>query len=185
MSGTTTLGIPYLQSTDNTSALYTLSATQAAAIDALLSGTPVSTVPLVRLVQTVAQAIPTASSTGITFTTEEIDTHGFHSTSVNTSRITPNVAGYYRLSGAVFFVSSTTILDAAIFKNGTAVASGTRYKDGGTSQVQGLYCSCIQQANGSTDYFEIDGNQSTGGNLNTSISQRFSSFFECEYLRPL
>ncbi len=142
--------------------------------------------PLVRLVQAVAQSIADNTVTALTFSTEDLDTHGFHSTSSNTSRITPTVAGYYRLHGVYLttYPSSLATMGAAIGKNGSAQAPWARGNPnlGGsrTSEV-----TAILSANGSTDYFELLAYQDSAGSANTAVGGAFSSVFECEFLRPL
>lgn len=142
--------------------------------------------PLVRLVASAAQSLATSTLTAITFTgSEDIDTHGFHNPASNTSRITPTIAGYYRLYGVVVFFTTTATLEAYIAKNGTAVAGGQREAAVATGAVRGLTASSILSANGSTDYFEIQGWQNSGGALLTNLSGRITSMFECEFIRPL
>lgn len=142
--------------------------------------------PLVRLVQTAAQALADATQVAVTFTSEEIDTHGFHDSGTNTSRITPTVAGYYRFSGTAFFEAQSTpvVSDVNIRKNGaTNIAPAGRYL--GAGQTFALACTAIVSMNGTTDYVELVARQDSVGADNTNVSLQFSSVFECEYLRPL
>lgn len=142
--------------------------------------------PLVRMVQTVAQSIPDNTQTALTFTTEEIDTHGFHDTGSNTSRITPTVAGYYRFTGTYMSGVPTTLvsIDCSLRKNGgTAAAPGNRGQAGAIAQSQSS--TAIFTCNGTTDYVEVVALQDSSGAVNTNVSSRFSSVFECEFLRPL
>lgn len=149
--------------------------------------------PIVRLVQQAAQSIANTADVAITFAagSEEIDTHGFHDTATNTSRITPTRPGYYDLRGNVWWAADTDLVSfhSAIGKNGsvtarnrivlpsTATASASR-----SHQVVATL-----QANGSTDYFELIGQQTQAatGSLSTSVAGSFSSTFECIFLRPL
>src|SRR3954467_11462650 len=82
--------------------------------------------PIVRMVQSVAQtAIASGTITACTFTTEDVDSNGFHDNVTNNSRITPNVAGWYRFHGAVSFTGQTdyTVVQAYLRINGSG--SGT------------------------------------------------------------
>lgn len=53
-------------------------------------------------------SIPNNASTALTFNSERFDTGGFHSTSVNTGRLTIPVSGYYAIGAGVRFASNTT-----------------------------------------------------------------------------
>jgi len=147
--------------------------------------------PLVRLIQQVAQSIPSGISTAITFGagSEDIDTNGWHDTVTNNTRVTPTVAGYYRVTGGYVTTTSSfaaaNSIDCAVAKNGVSAASGER-QGGATTNTQ-LMCiaGAILSANGTTDYFECMANQVTGVAINTHIAQRLSSFLEVEFLRPL
>jgi hypothetical protein len=144
--------------------------------------------PLVRLIQTVAQSIPNNSSLALTFAagSEDIDTNGWHDTVTNNTRITPTIAGYYRLSAAYHSVAHAGTCDIAFTKTGgVAVPSGQREGTTAASGLRGILANAIQSANGTTDYFEVQANQVSGGALNTGVSARLTSFFECEFLRPL
>lgn len=143
--------------------------------------------PLVRLVQSVAQLLANNTETAITFTTEDIDTHGFHDSASNTTRISPTIAGYYRFTGTLFLSSNagTTLLSSAIGKNGVAQNGRGRETTQNTS-TRSNNCFAILAANGTNDYFELFGQQLTGVSLNTNVGAGgFASVFEAEFLRPL
>lgn len=146
--------------------------------------------PSGRLVQTVAQTgIFTATITPITFTTEDQDPYGYHSTSVNTSRVTPTVAGWYRVSGGVAYAGATdyTVIEAFIRENGSVgVPPAHRVTPSTTSQSLVLPVSAKVPCNGSGDYFEICLRASkTAGTISTVVSSQFTSVLEWEYDRPL
>lgn len=61
--------------------------------------------PFFKAIQTVVQSIPNNAFTPITFTTEQIDNMNGHSTSVNTSRYTCQMDGWYDLRGRIAFGS--------------------------------------------------------------------------------
>jgi len=145
--------------------------------------------PACILQQTVSQSIPDNTTTAITFTTETLDTHGFHSTSSNTTRITPTVAGWYRFHGVVWAPSLGTYATvvAGISKNGTTQTSPERHATPPTSgsftdTVGGTY-----SANGTTDYFELTMLQDNTANSaqNTLVSGSNACYFECVFERGL
>jgi hypothetical protein len=148
--------------------------------------------PLVRLIQQAAQSIPNTADTALTFGagSEDIDTHGFHDTGTNTSRITPTVAGYYQLYGVVWWgnASDITSYHAGIGKNGSVAArQRTLALTGVGATTRSINAAAMLAANGSTDYFELFGQQTRSPNasLSTNVGGTFSSMFECIYLRPL
>ncbi len=150
--------------------------------------------PMVRLLQQAAQTgIASGSNTAMTFGTgsEEIDTHGFHNTSSNTSRITPTIAGYYRFHGGIAWTGNTdyTVLQAFLRLSGlTGIPPATRVAGiTASSQTQVVQCDAIIACNGSTDYVELVGAhvRSGAGTSATVLSSQFTTVFECEYLRPL
>lgn len=91
--------------------------------------------------------------TKLTCGTEDWDTANCFDTS--NSRFTPNVAGYYQISGAVG-VSAAVTLIVTIYKNGS-VANTFFY---GNSCVTNSG-SCILYLNGTTDYVELYGRSGT------------------------
>lgn len=161
--------------------------------------------PICKLVQAAAQTgLANNTQVAITFTTEDIDTDGYHSTSVNTTRITPTRPGYFITSGVVFanfsgLTVDVTGLDANVRKNGvTNLAPAARLGAGAASKVQTAYNSLHDQAiglvipptyidmNGSTDYLELVGRGAGGGGTwATNQSAQFSSVLCCEFVRDL
>lgn len=148
--------------------------------------------PFMRLVQQAAQSMADATDTALTFGTgsEIHDTHGFHSTSVNTSRAIPTVAGIYRIKGVLSVPALTTYasLQVTIRKNGSLLIPGvSRNGPNVTSSFRALWIDTEDEANGSTDYYEVIGNQdntaSTAQNTPSSGGST-SCTFSMEYLRP-
>lgn len=206
MAATTTrYGLPYQESTDQPAG-NTLGQNLATAVDTKLGivddasvaiGVRTTTLeaattgkPLVRLSQAVAQSIPDNVSTELTFSTEDIDTANFHSMVTNTGRVTPTVAGYYRVT-ATFVPAAradfNTLL-VTISKNGTGVSPAERIPFGGTSvnSIFTLQTSGIYAANGSTDYFSVFVLQDNVANVanNTVVGGTTVCTLEVEYLRP-
>src|SRR3954463_2588322 len=123
--------------------------------------------PIVRLIQAAAQSVASNADTAVTFGagSEDIDTHGYHDTAVNTSRITPLLAGYYQLTGVVAWAGDTDIIrhDALFAKNGSVVAPRNRFVTDSTATAASARMTypvvAILTANGTTDYFELIANQ--------------------------
>lgn len=140
-----------------------------------------------RLVQTVAQSIPDATLTALTFTTEAYDTGGFHDLVTNTSRVTPNKPGYYAFRGSYFSAAITTpvTMDASFRANGsTSYAPGARTVPPSGNAVSRETFALIA-CNGTTDYVELMAFQDSAGAVNTNVSSRFSSVLEWWYVAPL
>ena len=148
--------------------------------------------PLVKLIQQVAQTgITTGSDTVLTFGSgsEDIDTHGYHDTATNNSRVTPQLAGYYRLTvrPILAFNTTTTAGHGFVRKNGTIVERGGNSKPTGTVNVNvGLgEFSTILSANGTTDYFEAGFQVTATANQATNVTAGSASVFIVEFIRPL
>lgn len=143
--------------------------------------------PVTRLVQQASQSCANAANTAVTFGagSEEIDTHGFHDTSVNTARITPTKAGRYRVKGTVNMAAQNTVslLTAFIGKNGASVQPFSRSKPGTVSTSTVAHdAEAIVELNGTTDYVELYVNQTSGGALSTQASGGVNSVLELEYI---
>lgn len=145
--------------------------------------------PVVQLVQQAAQSFNSNATAALTFgaSSEIIDTHNFHDTVTNNTRITPSIAGYYRFTGGVTFSGATTTqsVHAIIGKNGSGQQS-VRVKHGNFNNTSSSFVSCILQMNGTTDYAELLGVQVDSGAAarNSSVIAGQSSYFECEYIGP-
>jgi hypothetical protein len=121
----------------------------------------------------------------IPFDAEISDTINGHSIVTNNSRYTPTVAGKYKCFGQVATAVNANGNRIAHFrKNGNrdlgAPYSGFRAPVGADSigvAVAGALISC----NGTTDYIELWGYQSSGGNLATFSDASSNSFMQIEY----
>lgn len=142
--------------------------------------------PIGRATQSAAQALADATFVAITLTTEEYDTHGFHSTASNTSRVTPTVAGYYRFTGIVTFEAQATGvgLDVHFRLNGTQSITGA-VRIPGTTTIVAQQLTVTVPMNGTTDYIELMGRQDSAGADNTMVNLPFACAVEWEYVRPL
>lgn len=134
------------------------------------------------------QTLTTTTATAITFDAEILDTLGAHSTSVNPSRFTPTVAGYYKCIGQVCFAVDTTGDRTAWFhKNGASVTGATPY--GGIPAMNGTGLSygfahafATILCNGSTDYIELFGEHNKGSNLATASDGNSCSYMIIEWV---
>jgi hypothetical protein len=129
---------------------------------------------------TAGQSIANNTTTAVNMDTEDFDPYSFHSTSSNTSRITPTVAGYYDVRGGVYMASATAVWDVAIAKNGTPIQSGQR-DTAGTSIQSGRKAAAYVYCNGTTDYVEIVVTQVTGAALVVNSSLRFAPWLEARF----
>lgn len=140
--------------------------------------------PMVKARQTTAQSIPTSSWTALNFQTEDVDTHGFHSATVNPSRFTPTVPGFYVGYAGVSWVYNATTNSRRMFriqKNGTTAwdRADTLAPNLANANlvVKGvafgpLYC------NGTTDYVEVYAYQDSGAAINTDVGSGTTDYEE-------
>lgn len=134
--------------------------------------------PLLRCRQTTLQTLTTGVVAALTFTTEDIDSSGMHSTSSNTSRATAVYPGWYQASGGVCYASNATGLRLAEYGVNATGLNGSRVL---LNTISGSVCSVPGRTEMAflnvNDYIEEFAYQTSGGNLNTSVtSQEQSSF---------
>ena len=125
-----------------------------------------------------SQTITSGSQQKVTFGTETFDTNN----NFASSTFTPTVEGYYQLNATVRIAGSsgTGEIMLTIWKNGGEYARGTNEQ--GTEQGNNFYSmqvSDLAYANGTTDYFEIYIQQTSGGNRDTTAGQNISYFSGC------
>jgi hypothetical protein len=131
--------------------------------------------PAFRAYVATGQAITSGSQQKVTFGTENFDTNN----NFASSRFTPTIEGYYQLNATIRIdgTSSTGEVMIILYKNGSEYARG--HNQSGTEQGASFYSmsvSDIAYANGSTDYFEVYIQQSSGGNRNTTAGSPISYF---------
>jgi hypothetical protein len=122
-----------------------------------------------------SQTITSGSQQKVTFGTETFDTNS----NFASSTFTPTVEGYYQLNATVRISgpSSTGECMLIIWKNGSEYARGTN--ESGTEQGASFYSmqvSDLVYANGTSDYFEIYIQQTSGSNRDTTAGQNISYF---------
>lgn len=123
------------------------------------------------------QSIPNSASTAILFNTNVEDTGSIHSVSVNTSRFTVPVAGWYQVIGQAGFVAMTagSLCQINVMKNGTTFVTPLI-----STSASAQAASTLVQASGylrlaATDFIEFAALQVSGGAINLAAAQSFGS----------
>lgn len=131
--------------------------------------------PRCRVYKSAAQSIADNTVTAITFDTEQYDNDGMHSTSTNTSRITPVRPGYYTFFATVVWAHSAQTGAAALYRqsffrlNGATQLTNTIISNVTTSGVVTTELTELDlQLNGTTDYVELMVKQNTSAALNVN-----------------
>lgn len=119
--------------------------------------------------QAVAQSIPNGAWTAILLDTEDVDSAGGHSLTINTSRYIAQIAGWYQFSGGTSFSASATgVRYAGWMLNGSMInASSAGGYAGSAAQVVQVCARTIHISMAVGDYVELAGWQNSGGALNT------------------
>jgi hypothetical protein len=124
--------------------------------------------------QSVAQTgISNTTPTKVTYNVEDYDTANCFSS----SRFTPNVAGYYQISGAATVATTTATLGliVVIYKNGNSFKSGSAAR--ATSNMYPTSSvSSLVYFNGTTDYVEMYVYGDMGGTFSLLNSQNDTWF---------
>jgi hypothetical protein len=134
--------------------------------------------PAFRAYVDTGQTITSGSQQKVTFGTETFDTNS----NFASSRFTPTVEGYYQLNATVRIAggASTGEYMIVIWKNGSEYARGNNGSgtEIGTS-FYSLQVTDIAYANGSSDYFEIAIQQTSGSSKDTTAGTYISHFSGC------
>ena len=127
------------------------------------------------------QTVTTGTWTKLSCNTEEFDTANCFDSTTN-YRFTPNVAGYYQISGQVSCSSSSTITLSIcnLYKNGSAFKNGNYLTSSGASNR--VLLSTLVYLNGSTDYLEFYGRIDGSGTLKF-LGNNNDSFFQAALVR--
>jgi hypothetical protein len=141
------------------------------------ANTFLTTVPIFVGYQATTQLLTNNTVAAISLDMELVDSDGGHSPTVNNSRYTAQVAGWYAVSGVVSFVSNGSVVRLAyIVKNGTGGTVGAYVEytaaSAGITSVP-LNVQIVQLNVG--DYVELYGFQNSGGSLNTSVTTQSTS----------
>lgn len=130
-----------------------------------------------------AQSMANATNTAISWTAENLDTNGFHSTASNQSRFTipSGYAGKYMIQGVLQYNTNTTgIRGAYIYKNGAVMSFNAQFSASSalTTLVNFIYVADLAVG----DYLEVFGYQSSGGNLDVNGAATSNSNCSLTYL---
>jgi hypothetical protein len=155
--------------------------------------------PVVRLVAQSSQSAASNTTVQVQFGTssEIIDNYNFHSEVTNNTRVTPSVAGYYKVTGHAAFGARDDyrITDSYLRLNGTTTVPGSSGRvnyptfsgtNSTTSSSVMTHSEAIIAFNGTTDYVELMAVQTNvaAANPNLVVSGQFASVLQLEYLGP-
>ena len=112
------------------------------------------------------QTIPNTTWTVINLDTELYDIQDEFNTT--THRFTAKKAGIYMVAAAIAWINNTTAKrwDAAIFKNGSAVAQACMHSANATDPIHIFLCDIAQLA--VNDYLDLRGYQNSGSSANVA-----------------
>jgi hypothetical protein len=144
--------------------------------------------PVVQVYLSGTQSLTDNTLTALSFGAENFDSHGFHSTSVNPTRITPTVAGIYRCSGFLYLPGITTITSVRVvmrMNGATQMAPSAQWGNQANAVNHGYFVQAMLSFNGTTDYVEMCALQDNTANAaqNAQASTPNITLFEMEYLR--
>jgi hypothetical protein len=150
-----------------------LSAADKAKLDALYSTSPTS-----RVYHSANQSIANITVTALALNSERDDTHAFHDTATNNSRLTipTGLGGRYLIGGTVEFAAAAGGLRiVAIRTGGTTDIARERWVPAGndTDTMTVVTLALLNAGN----YVELTVYQSSGGALNVQASSAFSPEF--------
>lgn len=122
--------------------------------------------PIARILQTAAQNCATAAYTAIAMDTSSLDTYSGHSNTVNNTRYTAQVPGYYRIAGIVgWAINSTGIRATSVGINGSPQID-SQVELSATTANTSAPAQLVAFLN-LGDYVEMFGYQNSGGTLAT------------------
>lgn len=127
--------------------------------------------PIARIRQGVAQSIPNAANTAITFDASDFDTYSGHSNVTNNTRYTTVVPGYYQIAAIVNILTTTSNGAWAFLRlNGTtAISPLTAGPVPSASTSRSWFVDSLLWFLNVGDYVELIVNQNDGSAKNTNI----------------
>ena len=176
ITATTTSGLT--QSADNSGVLQLASGTGNLVTVPSVTGTAMvsGNMPAFSAYQSSVQTLPTNINTKIIFQTKEYDTANAFDATTN-YRFTPQVAGYYQVSGGFSIGATACGIRLQIVKNG---ASYKTTFNALSTTVNAAFGSALVYLNGSTDYVELFGFIGVGQVLVTGIEV---TYFQASLVR--
>lgn len=134
-----------------------------------------------RVFNSADQTFTTGVGAAITFDSERWDTDAFHSTSVNTSRLTIPFEGYYRITGNVRWATNNAgaRLLQLVVNGATVIGRIVTPPCAATVTDMQVTADYFFVA---SDYVELSAQQTSGGNLNVTTAGNASPEFWIEKL---
>lgn len=141
-------------------------------------------VPVAQMRQTTTQSLADSTFTDITFTTEDSDALGGHSTVTNPARFTAPIAGIYEFSGGVAIAANATGLRVCQWAlNGAALpASDNSQVSVGAGSATRMAARTYQVSMAVGDYVTLQGWQGSGGALSTVVAGAAASSMTVKFL---
>ncbi len=164
--------------TGNTLAKATLTAGSGVAVTNGAGAITIATNPLgTRVFNSANISISNATSTALTFDTEDFDTDNIHSVVSNTNRLTCVTAGYYLIWAQIEFAASAVGVRHLNLKKNATLYLGTNIMvaPGGGTVARGNAVTVALLAAG--DYVEAEVYQDSGGSLNVNSNSDWSPIF--------
>jgi hypothetical protein len=124
---------------------------------------------------TTQTGVASGTFTKVLFDTEEFDTANCFSS----SRFTPNVAGYYQVTGRTDWSITSGACFVQVYKNGTNYKSGSL--NGATPNGVAPTVTCLVYLNGSSDYVELYTYQNNG--TNSIFGSSAGTYFQASMVR--
>jgi hypothetical protein len=165
-SGTLTIAAP------NTNSNFTLSLPDNTGTIITTGSTFAGTGPAFSAYPSSPQSISNNTYTKILFQTEEFDTNN----NFASSTFTPTVAGYYQVNLSITPTTTVTLVEAAIFKNGTAIKRSYFVGTNGMAITSALI-----YMNGTTDY--LDGYGFVSGTTPSLSANLALTYFQASMVR--
>jgi hypothetical protein len=126
--------------------------------------------------------ITSGTFTKVQCNTEEFDTASAYDNATN-YRFTPQVAGYYQVSGSVNITSTTNSeVLCVIYKNGSAAKWGVYLTRAASASDASSVVSALIYLNGTTDYVELYGYVNGTGTLQF-IGSQSRTYFQATMVR--
>lgn len=170
-AGTATSGAVIDADTSGNLDLVSGSSSQYTASLPLASGTVMvsGNMPAFSAYQSSAQTLSASTLTKIQLQTEEFDTANCFDNATN-YRFTPNVAGYYQVSGGLTVTVTVQWINVAVYKNGTLFKT---LNNTFNSSVNGMFGSALIYFNGSTDFVELYATIASGATLSATNANTY------------
>lgn len=127
------------------------------------------------------QSLTTGTFTKLSFQTEEFDTANCYDNATN-YRFTPNVAGYYQFVCCMNLNANAGVTLMSFYKNGSEFKRGSQLAFSASGSTLQPNSTALIYLNGSTDYVECYGYQSSGGTVSTSANS-VQVYFQASMIR--